>query len=125
MVYKIGNVSDLAKIPISSDKAKEILYHFARVLTTEYGEDRNIDPDDGGYILYALPGTSDDEIKERFDYTQNILEYGEAFEDVCYAVYILAQDYGVVIVVSTADAPEEIIKEINKIQEKSNDSRTT
>ena len=50
MVYKIGNVSDLAKIPIACNKAKEILYHFARVLTTEYGEDRNIDTDDGGYI---------------------------------------------------------------------------
>ena len=113
MVYKIGNVSDLARIPISSDKAKEILYHFARVLTTEYGEDRNIDTDDGGYIIYALPGTDVKEIKDRFDYTQNILEYGEAFEDVCYAVYILAQDYGVVIVMSTADMSDEILKEIN------------
>ena len=113
MVYKIGNVSDLAKIPIVSDKAKEILYHFARVLTTEYGKDRNIDTDDGGYILYALPGTDVKEIKDRFDYSQNTLEYGEALEDVCYAVYIITADYGVVIVMSTADAPEEILKEIN------------
>ena len=49
MIYKIGNVSDLSKIPIVDDKVKEILYHFARVLTTEYGEGRNIDTDDGGY----------------------------------------------------------------------------
>ena len=117
MVYKIGNVSDLARIPISSDKAREILYHFAKVLTTEYGGDRNVDTDDGGYILYALPGTSDDEIKERFDYTQNIIEYGEAFEDVCYAVYILSADYGVVIVMSTSDIPEEILKEIKNKKE--------
>lgn len=117
MVYKIGNVSDLTKISIGSDKAKEILYHFAKVLTTEYGEDRNIDTDDGGYILYALPGTDAKEIKERFDYTQNILEYGEAFENVCYAVYILSSDYGVVIVMSTADIPEEILKEIKNKKE--------
>ena len=50
MVYKIGNMSDLARIPISSDKAREILYHFAKVLTTEYGGDRKVDTDDGGYI---------------------------------------------------------------------------
>ena len=50
MVYKIGNVSDLAKIPIASDKTKQILYHFAKVLTTEYGGDRKVDTDDGGYI---------------------------------------------------------------------------
>lgn len=117
MVYKIGNVSDLVKIPIASDKAKEILYHFAKVLTTEYGEDRNIDTDDGGYILYTLPGTDAKEIKERFDYTQNIIEYGEAFEDVCYAVYILSSDYGVVIVMSTADMPEEILKKIKNKKE--------
>ena len=113
MVYKIGNVSDLTKIPIADDKAKEILYHFAKVLTTEYGENRNIDTDDGGYILYALPGTDVKEIKDGFDYSQNTLEYGEAFEDVCYAVYILSADYGVVIVMSTSDIPEEILKEIN------------
>ena len=113
MVYKIGNVLDLARIPIVSDKAKEILYHFAKVLTTEYGEDRNIDTDDGGYILYATPGTDVKEIKERFDYTQNIIEYGEVFESVCYAVYIISSDYGVVLVMSTKDIPKEILKEIN------------
>lgn len=113
MVYKIGNVSDLSTIPKADDKAKEILYHFARVLTTEYGEDRNIDTDDGGYILYALPGTTTEEIKACFDYTQNVLEYGEIFESICYAVYIISSDYGVVIVMSTKDMPKEILKEIN------------
>ena len=113
MVYKIGNVSDLSKIPIADDKAKEILYHFARVLTTEYGEGRNIDTDDGGYILYALPSTTAEEIKANFDYTQNVLEYGEVFESVCYAVYIISSDYGVVIVMSTKDIPKEILKKIN------------
>ena len=113
MVYKIGNISDLSKIPIADDKAKEILYHFARVLTTEYGENRNIDTDDGGYILYATPGADAKEIKERFDYTQNIIEYGEVFESVCYAVYIISSDYGVVLVMSTKDIPKEILKEIN------------
>jgi hypothetical protein len=86
------------------------------VLATEYGEDRNIDTA-GGYILYALPGTTAEEIKEKFDYTQNLIEYGEAFEDVCYAVYILSADYGVVIVMSTADIPKEILKEIKNKKE--------
>lgn len=113
MVYKIGNVSDLSKIPIADDKAKEILYHFAKVLTTEYGEGRNIDTDDGGYILYALPGTTTEEIKVHFDYTQNVLEYGEVFESVFYAVYIISSDYGVVLVISSKDIPKEILKEIN------------
>ena len=113
MIYKIGNVSDLEKLPIADGKAKEILYHFAKVLTTEYGEDRNVDTDDGGYILYALTGTTAEEVNAYFDYTHNVLEYGEVFESVCYAVYIISSDYGVVLVMSTKDIPKEILKEIN------------
>ena len=116
MVYQIGNVSDLEKIPIASDKAKEILYHFSKILTSEYGEERDIDSV-GGYILYALPGTNAEEIKERFDFTQNSLEYGDICKGVCYAVYVLGADFGVVIVSSTDTMPDEIVKEIIKQKE--------
>ena len=34
-------------------------------------------------------------------------------KDVCYAVYILSSDYGVVLVMTTKDMPKEILKEIN------------
>lgn len=121
MVYKIGNTQELSSIPISSEKANEILYHFSRVLENEYGAERDINSV-GGYILYASPGTPAKDIKEIFDYSSNQLEFGEIFEDVCYAVYIVSDDYGVVIVMSPADAPKEIIKEINKTQENKNDS---
>ena len=46
MVYKIGNLSDLANVPITSSKTFELVYHYARVLTCEYGEDRNVDRED-------------------------------------------------------------------------------
>lgn len=113
MVYKIGGLADLARIPIIAEEAKEYLYHYASVLSVEYGEGRDVDKDLGGYILYALPGTTAEEIKACFDYTQNVLEYGEIFESICYAVYIISSDYGVVIVMSTKDTPKEILKEIN------------
>ena len=48
MVYKIGNIADLEELPQLEDTALELLYHYARVLTVEYGENRNIEEDDDG-----------------------------------------------------------------------------
>ena len=112
MVYKIGLMSDLERITITDDDTKNIIRHYARILTDEYGADRNIDKDDGGYILYATPEAKAEELKKFFDYTQNIAEFVEVQGEVCAAVYILSSDYGVVIVMSVADAPPEILKEI-------------
>ncbi len=112
MIYKIGSVADMQSIVFESDNTKQIIYHYASILTHEYGADRNIDTDNGGYILYAMSGTNAEEIKAFFDYTQNIAEFVDVEDDVCSALYILSSDYGVVIVMSLADAPPEILKEI-------------
>jgi hypothetical protein len=114
MVYKFGNISDVASIPFAHEKACEICTQYARVLTTEYGEDRNIDTSDGGYILYATPGTSNEEIKAYFDHSKYTVEYVDVFGEVCSALYLLSNDYGVVIVMSVADAPMEIKKEMDE-----------
>ena len=116
MIYKIGGLSDLEKIPIV-EEAKEFLYYYANILSTEYGEDRNIDNDIGGYILYALPGATVDEIKAYFDYTQNVAEYVDSNGSICVAVYITGNDYGIIIVMSIDDAPQETLKEINNKKE--------
>ena len=114
MIYKIGITSQLSSIPIESLKTKEILYHFSRILENEYGTERDIDSI-GGYILYALPGTPEKDIKEVFDYSSNQLEFGEIFEDICYRVYIISSDFGVVIVSSVKDTPDNILFEIKKL----------
>ncbi|MBR6510448.1 MAG: hypothetical protein IKT38_07570 [Clostridia bacterium] len=113
MIYKIGSVADMQSIVFENDTIKQTIYHYASILTTEYGADRNVDTDDGGYILYATMGTTAEEIKAFFDYTQNIVEFVEVQDDVCSALYILSSDYGVVIIMSLTDTPPEILKEIN------------
>ena len=107
MVYKIGKVSDLSTIPLL-DEAKEYLYYYANILSTEYGEDRNPNNDIGGYILYALPDATDKEIKAYFDYSKNVPECFCSNGVFCSVVYITGDDFGVVIV-----APIEFIKNIN------------
>lgn len=108
MVYKIGNIKDLESLPSMDDVTTTTLYEYAKVLTYEYGEDRDIDHSDGGYILYATEGTPAEDIKEYFDYTQNTIEYVNRSGHICSAMYLLTNDFAVVIVLSIADAPKEI-----------------
>ena len=113
MVYKIGNVSDLESIPITDSLTYDLLYHYARVLTYEYGEERKVDTDDGGYVLYAPPGTNAEDIKAYFDYTKHTLESADRFGSLISAMYILHNEFVITIIMSADDAPIEIIKEIN------------
>ena len=112
MVYKIGCLSDLETLSLINDVALELLSHHASVLSYEYGENRNIDTDDGGYILYAVPGTSEEELKAFFDFSKHIPEHVDQYDTLCESVYLLNNDFAVVIIISIADAPTEILNEI-------------
>ena len=108
MVYKLGNVKDLAAIPSIEDDTYKALYKYLNILESEYGKDRDLDKDDGGYVLYAPKGTNVEEIKAYFDYTKNAIEYVNRSVDICCAFYLLNNDFSVVIIMSIADAPDEI-----------------
>ena len=116
MVYKIGNVSEIANIPIKEDKAKEWIYHFTQILEGEYGAERDIDSV-GGYVIYVPQGSSAKEIKDIFDYTECLIELSDIVDGVCYAMYLLGDDFGVVIVASIDAMPVGILKEIIKQKE--------
>ena len=96
MVYNLGNTSALASLPSTDPVTLQNLYELTSVLTNEYGDDRNIDTDDGGFVLYAPPGTPAKEVKASFDYT------------ICCAFYLLNNEFAVTIVMSITDAPIEI-----------------
>ena len=112
MIYKIGNLADLERLPLIDDTALELLYHHAKVLETEYGKERAEDSD-GGYILFAPSGTNAEELKALFDVSEHTAEYVNKYCNLCEAVYLLNNDYAVVIVMSIADAPTEILNEID------------
>ena len=113
MVYKLGNYTDMQSLPGLDLKTEEILFSYTSVLSYEYGEDRNVDEDDGGFVLYAPPGTDCEEIKAYFDYTKHVVESADRFGSLAVAMYILHNEYVVLIVISEDDAPEEITKEID------------
>ena len=62
MIYKIGTLKQLETVKknIPSDIYNKI-YEIVAMLDREYGADRNVEDNDGGYVVYA---DSQDEIKQ-------------------------------------------------------------
>lgn len=112
MIYKISNIADLDKLPLTDDATRALLHNHASVLTTEYGENRNIDTDDGGYVLFVTSGTTTEELKAFFDVSAHTPEYVNTYGDLCEVFYLCNNDHVVVIVMSIADAPTEVLNEI-------------
>ena len=112
MVHKLAHVRDLESFAIPDPVTKENLLEFLQTLDNEYGDSRNVEEDDGGYVLYCDPGTPLEELKALFDYSKHTLEYVNrdynASPAICNAMYLLTNEYAVVIVMSIADAPKEI-----------------
>ena len=113
MVYKLGNDKDMDALPPLDGKTEEIIYVYTSTLTYQYGEERNIDEADGGYVLYAPPGTDREELKACFDYTKHTLESADRFGSLISAMYILHNEFVITIIMSADDAPIELINEIN------------
>lgn len=109
MIYKIGNTKDIDNVPDLNNGEKEAITKFATIFTEMYGEDRDIDRDMGGYILFATKDTTDNEIKEKFDYNEYLVEYIEEFDDNTYAaVYLVSTEFAVVLIMSGDVLPGEI-----------------
>lgn len=115
MVYKIGNISDLENIPITDGKTFELLYNYAKILTHEYGQKRNVDTDDGGYILYCTKGTTAEEIKAYFDYTKHTVESVDRYGNLYSAMFVLNNEFIVNIVGVIEDISSEFVKILEDI----------
>ncbi len=115
MVYKIGNIRDTAFLPSIDEEVKNIICQQVRILSNEYGEYRNVDKDDGGYVIYAEKGTSTEAIKAIFDYSKPVPEQVDVIPTAngkLYSVlYLLNNEYSVTVIMSEADVPKEILAE--------------
>ena len=114
MIHKLGNICDAESITNVSYNLKEALLDYTSVLTNFYGEDRDIDNDDGGYVLYCEKGTRAEDIKAFFDYSQSILECANYIADTDFlsATYILNNEFAVILVIHNDDIPDEIEQEL-------------
>ena len=116
MIYKIVFFRDIVSIKDIPSGVRTIIEQYVRTISAYYGENRNIDNDDGGYLLYLTPGTPMESVKEFFDYTSHPPEYLTLHQDVtpplCAAHYVLNNEYTVTILLSPEDMPIEYLKEL-------------
>ena len=114
MVYKLGSTYDMSILP----KVNEYIYcklnTLCSVFDIFYDKHRDIDNDDGGFVVYADRGTSAEDIKNCFDYSKHIPECisYEDNSDLCTVSYILNNEFTVILVLSKEDVPVEILKEL-------------
>ena len=115
MVYKLGTLSELSKLPSMDEKICERIAENLGVLDDNYGSNRDVDKNNGGYVLYAEPETKDTEVLSWFDYEEYVPEYVDLIESepkyYC-SLYLISDDYGIVIFTALADTPESVTDEI-------------
>lgn len=101
MVYKLGHLKDIDRLPFKlSGKLLDDLFEFLIVLDNEYGTDRDIDRDDGGYVLFCTLDTSEAEVREMFNYFNYTPEWIDEIAHqptYCSALFMLREDYAVVL----------------------------
>jgi len=108
MVYKLGTAEDMKMLPQLEPSLRDYIKYLLLVLDTEYGTDRDIENSDGGYVVFVTEDTPMNEIKEAFDYTRHTVEYVEVGEAYSTAVYLLNNEYTVMLIMPTEELPEEL-----------------
>ena len=108
MVYKLGKFEDMVTLPQIDTQLYEYIKYLLMVLDSEYGTDRDIESSDGGYVVLVTEGTSKDEIKEAFDYAKHTVEYIEIGETYSTAVYLLNNEYTIMLIMTTEELPDEL-----------------
>ena len=108
MIYKLTHVDDVRKLPISEWNAVPIVKATLSILDEVYGEDRNVDESDGGYLLYASRGTKPEELKAYWNYEDRLYESIEVEDGYATILYLLNNEYSVTLVMAVEDLPEDL-----------------
>ena len=108
MIYKLAHLEDVRMLPISEWNAVPIVKATLSVLDEVYGEDRNVDESDGGYLLYASRGTNPEELKAYWNYEDRLYESIEVEDGYAIILYLLNNEYSVTLVMAVEDLPENL-----------------
>ena len=113
MVYKLSHCNDIYSLPKLDKEIEDILHKYISALSCQSEDKENVDEPSGGYLIYATPSTNSEDIKVYFDYSKHIPEYVVCYNTLWVGVYVLNNEFVVIVVVSMDSAPEEILKEID------------
>lgn len=102
MIYKLSHTQDICKLPFEVvGQLYDNLFEFLVVLDNEYGADRDVEQDDGGYVLFCIPDTKDSEIQRYFNFSGLVPEWVIDISrqpEYCASLYFLRDEYAVVLI---------------------------
>lgn len=120
MIIKIGTVAEAVKYKdkLPSDMFNRVL-EMANILDENYGADRNVDNDDGGYIL--IINQAADLITLVTEYHLNILDDGSEYVDELNTfpsylslLYIRNNEFAIGLLMPKSLAPDFILDELEE-----------
>ena len=122
MVYKLCNIADLVTLPTMDECIRERITGMVTTLSELYGENRNIDNDDGGFVVYTATTDNRPNFQKMISEAQNepcwsriiVVNYSRIFRDMNidgYYRYVLHK-LGIAIESATednSDTPEAVL----------------
>ena len=114
MVYTIGTTREIPSLPCALPQSvrKELLRCTA-VLDQEYGEDRNY-RQTGGYSVIVETVEDVSSIRPTLDIDTHFPEWVDRYDSYAAALYVLNDDFSVVLFVPLAIAPKTILNELEE-----------
>ena len=110
MVYKVGTVAELDGLALNIPQAViDAMRNELVLLDYAYGATRNVDNEDGGFVLYCTPGTTLSELRDCFNPEGRVFEWVERINSeppYCSSLYIVTNDYAVELFMAIDDVPD-------------------
>ncbi|AOT72795.1 hypothetical protein [Geosporobacter ferrireducens] len=117
-MIKIAHVKETEGLNLPQEVVGVIEY-IATVLDNEYGEDRDVDGGDGGYILVIEYKDEFEKLKDIYiDMDDVIAEYVDLIkvtdgEDYTNSLIILNNEFAISLIMPVAITPKRLLDEIN------------
>ncbi len=114
MLYRIGTLFDYACLSSLLPKAvRSCVEANVAILDREYGENRHVDRDDGGYCLFAETDYDVSLMYAAVDFECHPCEWVDLLEDgFCSAMFLISNEFAIVCVMPVSIAPAMIREEI-------------
>ncbi len=113
LLYRIGTASEIPMLSCRlPELVKEKLLHYVSVLDAEYGTTRDY-LKIGGYAVIAETSNDVAELRSIIDYDSRLCEWvSEIGNDYLSALYLLGDDYSIVVIMPVDVAPKVLLNEL-------------
>ena len=107
-MYKFGTVKELNSVNMAvSEKVYQEALNIATMLDEQFGAERDVEFDEGGFIFIALNNSDLTYFKKNYvELNSELLEYVLPVDDYFNAFYLYGYDYGISLFLPKSIAPD-------------------